>query len=80
MDEAEILESFEVYDLIELITDPDLEEALRLDIAREGEHKTKMVNNRKWTLGQISDQDKKIERKLAVLHKILDVKKVVDGE
>ncbi|AJT61081.1 hypothetical protein [Vibrio phage XZ1] len=60
-----------------ILTDERVESALRLDVARDQEEKEKMINARKATLGQIQDQQHKIESKLELLHDLLNVKREI---
>ncbi|AGB07029.1 hypothetical protein [Vibrio phage VH7D] len=60
-----------------VLMDERIEVALRLDVARDQEEKQKMINSRKSTLGQIQDQQHKIESKLELLHDLLNVKREI---
>ncbi|ALP47265.1 hypothetical protein phiGrn1_0137 [Vibrio phage phi-Grn1] len=60
-----------------ILTDERVESALRLDVARDQEEKQKMIDGRKSTLGQIQDQQHKIESKLELLHDLLNVKREI---
>ncbi len=63
-----------------VLFDERIEAALRLDIAGDQEQKQKMIDSRKATLGQIQDQQRKIESKLDLLHRLLTLKRVTYHE
>lgn len=58
-----------------VLFDERIEAALRLDIAADREQKEKMITSRKSNLGQIQEQQRKIESKLELLHKLLNIKR-----
>ncbi len=57
-----------------IVMDERIEVALRLDLTNDQELKQRMINSRKVTLGEIQDQQNKINLKLKLLHQLLDLK------
>ncbi|AGN30073.1 hypothetical protein VPFG_00071 [Vibrio phage nt-1] len=60
-----------------ILFDERVEAALRMDIARDQEQKDKMIGSLRYTLGQIQQQQRMIDSKLALLHSLLDLKQKV---
>ena len=65
---------YTVSDLVELLCNDDIENALRLDIARAIAIKDRMELECSRSIAEQGEQEQKIERKIGVLHKLLDVK------
>ncbi|CAM0040187.1 hypothetical protein VPHF86_0054 [Vibrio phage F86] len=57
-----------------IVIDERIESALRFDLTNDQEIKQRMINSRKATLGEIQDQQNKINLKLKLLHQLLDLK------
>ena len=74
------MRDYSVDELIELLCNDDIENALRMDIAEGMDIKDVMLHDKRSSMFDIEELSDKISRKLEVLHTIIDIKRGRDNE